>query len=93
MSRPVALVTGASSGIGRSAALALARAGYDVVVNYASSADRAERVAKEAEQLGVRAVTAQADVADEAAVRGGARRRRADVRPSRRPGEQRGHAR
>jgi 3-oxoacyl-[acyl-carrier protein] reductase len=70
MSRPIALVTGASSGIGRSAALALARAGYDVVVNYASSADRAEQVAKEAEQLGVRAVTAQADVADEAAVRG-----------------------
>lgn len=69
MSKPVALVTGASSGIGRSAALALARAGYDVVVNYASSMDRAEQVAKEAEQLGARAVTAQADVADEAAVR------------------------
>jgi 3-oxoacyl-[acyl-carrier protein] reductase len=68
--KPVALVTGASSGIGRSAALALARAGHDLVVNYASSKDRAEQVAKEAEQLGARAVTAQADVADDAAVRG-----------------------
>lgn len=68
--KPVALVTGASSGIGRSAALALGRAGYDLVINYASSADRAEQVAKEAEQIGVRAVVAQADVADEAAVRG-----------------------
>ena len=68
--KPVALVTGASSGIGRSAALALARAGYDLVINYASSKDRAEQVAKEAEQLGARAVTAQADVADDTAVRG-----------------------
>ena len=68
--KPVALVTGASSGIGRSAALALARAGYDLVINYASSKDRAEQVAKEAEQLGARAVTAQADVADDAAVCG-----------------------
>jgi 3-oxoacyl-[acyl-carrier protein] reductase len=68
MSKPVALVTGASSGIGRSAALELARAGYDLVINYASSKDRAEEVAAAAEQLGARAVTAQADVADEAAV-------------------------
>ncbi|MDT7553207.1 MAG: hypothetical protein QOI16_1743 [Pseudonocardiales bacterium] len=68
MSKPVALVTGASSGIGRSAALELARAGYDLVINYASSKDRAEEVAAAAEQLGGRAVTAQADVADEAAV-------------------------
>jgi 3-oxoacyl-[acyl-carrier protein] reductase len=68
MSKPVALVTGASSGIGRSAALELAHAGYDLVINYASSKDRAEEVAAAAEQLGGRAVTAQADVADEAAV-------------------------
>ena len=69
MSNPVALVTGASTGIGRSAALALAGHGYDVAVNYASSKTRAEEVAKEAEELGVRALTVQADVADEPAVR------------------------
>ena len=69
MSNPVALVTGASSGIGRSAALALAGHGYDVAVNYASSKARAEAVASAAEELGVRALTVQADVADEPAVR------------------------
>lgn len=67
--RPVALVTGASSGIGRSAALALARHGYDVVINYAASRDRAEEVAREAGRSGARTVTVQADVADDDAVR------------------------
>ena len=67
--RPVALVTGASSGIGRSAALALAAHGYDVAVNYASSKGRAEDVARQAEERGARTLTVQADVADDAAVR------------------------
>ena len=67
--RPVALVTGASSGIGRGAALALAAHGYDVVVNYAASTGKAEDVARQAEQLGARTSTVQADVADDAAVR------------------------
>jgi 3-oxoacyl-[acyl-carrier protein] reductase len=67
--RPVVLVTGASSGIGRSAALALAGHGYDVAVNYASSKDRAGDVARQAEKLGARTLTVQADVADDAAVR------------------------
>jgi 3-oxoacyl-[acyl-carrier protein] reductase len=66
--RPVGLVTGASRGIGRSTALALASAGYDVVINYASSRAAAEAVAKEAGDLGARALLAQADVADEDAV-------------------------
>jgi 3-oxoacyl-[acyl-carrier protein] reductase len=67
--RPVALVTGASSGIGRSAALALARHGHDVVINYAASEGRAEQVAREATDAGARTLTVRADVADENAVR------------------------
>lgn len=67
--RAVVLVTGASRGIGRSAALAFARAGLDVAVNYASSADQAAEVVKEVEAVGVAAVPIAADVADDAAVR------------------------
>lgn len=60
-----ALVTGASSGIGRAVALALARAGADVVVNYSSNAEAAEVVVAEIRQLGRRAIAVQADVARE----------------------------
>jgi 3-oxoacyl-[acyl-carrier protein] reductase len=63
-----ALVTGASRGIGRSAALELARHGYDVAVNYSRSRDAAQAVADEVAALGVRSVVVQADVADEAQV-------------------------
>lgn len=66
--RPAALVTGASRGIGRSTTLALARAGYDVMINYSASRAAAEMVAKQAGELGARAVMCQADVADLAAV-------------------------
>lgn len=58
----VAVVTGASSGIGRGIALGLARAGADVVVTYARSQAQAEQVAGEIAGLGRRAVVAQADV-------------------------------
>ncbi len=64
----VALVTGATRGIGRSSALELARQGYDVVVNYSRSKDAAAAVAGEVEKLGARSVLVQADVADEAEV-------------------------
>ena len=69
MSRPVALVTGASRGIGRSAALELARRGHDLVVNASRGREAAEAVAAEAELAGGRAIVVLADVADEAAVR------------------------
>ena len=59
-----ALVTGASRGIGRAAALALARAGAAVVINYARSDKEARLVLEEIEQAGGRAALAQADVAD-----------------------------
>ncbi|HLT11387.1 MAG TPA: 3-ketoacyl-ACP reductase [Micromonosporaceae bacterium] len=61
MSR-VALVTGASRGIGRGIAEALARAGYDVVVNYASNAEAAAKVVAEIEQAGQRGIAVQADI-------------------------------
>ncbi len=67
--RKKALVTGGATGIGRSAVLALARAGYDVAINYGSSAKAAEAVAKEAEALGAATMTLQCDVSDDAAVR------------------------
>ena len=66
--RPVALVTGAARGIGRSAALELARQGFDVVVNYNRSVEAAEAVAAAARQLGAKALLSQADVADESQV-------------------------
>ncbi|HYX64667.1 MAG TPA: SDR family oxidoreductase [Burkholderiales bacterium] len=68
-SRKVALVTGAATGIGRSAVLALARAGYDVAVNYASSEKAARETAAEAEKLGAKTLLVRCDVADEAGVR------------------------
>jgi 3-oxoacyl-[acyl-carrier protein] reductase len=66
--RPAALVTGASRGIGCSAALELARHGYDVAINFSRSKDEAESVAAQAEALGARTLLAQADVADEGQV-------------------------
>jgi 3-oxoacyl-[acyl-carrier protein] reductase len=67
--RKKALVTGGGTGIGASAVLALARAGYDVAINYASSAKAAQQVAAEAEKLGAKTLTLQCDVSDETAVR------------------------
>jgi NAD(P)-dependent dehydrogenase (short-subunit alcohol dehydrogenase family) len=55
-------VTGASRGIGRGVALALAAAGYDVVVNYASNADAARAVANEVGEAGARAHPVRADI-------------------------------
>ncbi|AEG15830.1 3-oxoacyl-[acyl-carrier-protein] reductase [Desulfofundulus sp. TPOSR] len=57
-----AVVTGASRGIGRAVALALARAGADVVVNFNGQAAAAEEVAARIREMGRQAVTCQADV-------------------------------
>ncbi|MBV7329447.1 SDR family oxidoreductase [Chloroflexi bacterium TSY] len=64
----VALVTGASLGIGRGIALCLANEGADVVVNYRSHRAEADLVAAEIEEMGRRALVWQADVADRGAV-------------------------
>jgi glucose 1-dehydrogenase len=63
-----ALVTGASSGIGRAIALALGQAGADVVVNYVAGEDKAEQVCTEIRACGVQAMAVRADVSDEAQV-------------------------
>jgi 3-oxoacyl-[acyl-carrier protein] reductase len=68
-SRKVALVTGGATGIGKSAVLALARAGYDLAINYSSSETAARATAREAEKLGAKALLVKCDVADEAGVR------------------------
>jgi NAD(P)-dependent dehydrogenase (short-subunit alcohol dehydrogenase family) len=63
----VALVTGAQQGIGRATAIALARAGADIAINYLDDAAAAEGVAAEVRSAGRRAVLVQGDVASVAA--------------------------
>jgi glucose 1-dehydrogenase len=63
-----ALVTGASSGIGRAVALAMARAGADVVVNYVTNPEAAQAVVAEIERSGRRGLAIRADVSVEAEV-------------------------
>lgn len=64
--RPAALVTGGGRGIGRAICLALAKAGFDVCINYAASSTAAEQTAEDCKAFGVQAVTLQADVTDPA---------------------------
>jgi glucose 1-dehydrogenase len=64
-----ALVTGASSGIGRAIAHSLGDAGADVVINYVSDEDKAEALATEIRAKGSRALALRADVSDESQVR------------------------
>lgn len=62
LSGRVALVTGASRGIGKAIALRLAKAGADVAVNYNKQQAQAREVCAEIKSMGCRAITVQADV-------------------------------
>ena len=66
----VALITGASRGIGRAIAVELARQGCSILVDYAGNAAAAEETVRLCQAEGVEALAVQADVADEEAVKG-----------------------
>jgi NAD(P)-dependent dehydrogenase (short-subunit alcohol dehydrogenase family) len=68
MTHPVILITGASRGIGAATALAAARAGYAVAVNYQTNSLAADEVVRQIRAAGGTAITVQADVAVETQV-------------------------
>ena len=68
-SKQVAIVTGGGTGVGRATSLALARRGYNVMINYSRSRDEALQTVADIKQLGVDARAMLADVADDAACR------------------------
>ncbi len=60
----IALITGASRGLGRNAALALAKKGVDVIVTYRSNEAEAQNVVSEIEQIGGKAIALQLDTSN-----------------------------
>ncbi len=74
MNSKIAIVTGASRGLGKNTALKLAASGVDVILTYHSQKAEAEAVVASIERLGARAVALQLDVADSGAFAGFAAR-------------------
>ncbi|GAB6927138.1 SDR family oxidoreductase [Paenibacillus sp. JCM 10914] len=66
MKGKVALVTGSATGLGKMTALALARQGCHIAINYVNSQVAAEELSREIEALGVRSIAIRADIAKEA---------------------------
>lgn len=64
MSEKLALITGASRGIGKACAIELAKAGYDIAVNYAGNVDAANKTVEELKALGVQAEAFKFDVSN-----------------------------
>ena len=64
MSEKLALVTGASRGIGKACAIELAKAGYDIAVNFAGNVDAANKTVEELKALGVQAEAFKFDVSN-----------------------------
>ena len=71
MSEKLALVTGGSRGIGKACAMELAKAGYDVVINYAGNVDAANKTVEELKALGVDAAAYKFDVSNAEQVNAG----------------------
>jgi 3-oxoacyl-[acyl-carrier protein] reductase len=69
LSGKTAMVTGSAVGVGRATALALARRGANVVVNYSRSKTEATETAREVERLGAKALLVRADVSKDGEVR------------------------
>ena len=69
--RKVALVTGGSRGIGRGCALELARAGYDIAINFAGNEEAANKTVEDIKALGVDAEAFKFDVSDKDAADNG----------------------
>jgi len=67
--KPVALITGAATGIGRAAAVALAVAGFDVAINYSRSEQAASETAAQSQAKGAKTLLFKCDVSDDPCVR------------------------
>ena len=68
-SRPLALVTGAATGVGRAVAIRLAEKGFDVAVNYSRSEAEAQETLALVQGAGVRGLLVKCDISDDAGVR------------------------
>ena len=66
--RPVALITGSATGVGRACVLQFAKRGYDVIVNYSRSEIEAKQTQTDAESLGANTLLIRCDVSDDTGV-------------------------